>query len=260
MTTTARLQGWTQNLLKRAFGLHVSRKPPFDEDPLWEIRRLRQWAPGDVIFDVGANDGRTVEKLQKRFPLPRIFTFEPVAATFQQLSYRTAGMKNVWPFQMALGAESGERTIYTGRSSVLNSFSSAGWEPSGRETVQVSTVDRMAAELGIDYLHFLKLDTEGHDLEVLRGAEESLSRHRIGIVQVEVGFNQHSRPVAGLDEVSRYLAARDYSLFGVFNQCRNPVRPSAHRGVEDSGRCVPNVLAYCDAVFVSNDFFSRKFG
>lgn len=261
MTTGARLQGWTQNLLKRAFGLHVSRKPPFGEDPLWEIRRLRRWAPDDVIFDVGANDGRTVVKLQKYFPSPRIFAFEPVPSTFEQLASSTASMQNVRRFPVALGTKPEDRTIYTGSRSIHSSFSPDGWEPSATALVQVSTVDRMVAELGIPYVHFLKVDTEGHDLEVLRGAEESLSAHRIGIIQVEAGFHQHSRHFAGLEEIRRYLAPRAYSLFGVFTQRRTPRGPRAQVGIGNfSQRRVPNALAHCDAVFVSNDLLFQEHG
>ena len=261
MTTTAKLQGWTQKFLKHALRLYVSRKPEFGVDALWEIRHLREWKPGDVIFDVGANDGRTVVNLQKYFPSPRIFAFEPVAVTFRQLTTRTAEMANVRRFPTALGAESGNRTIYTGSRSILNSFSPEGWEPTDTEVVQVSTVDRVVVELDIPYLHFLKVDTEGYDLEVLHGAERTLSASRIGIIQVEAGFHQHSRRFAGLDEIRCHLQSRAYSLFGIFTQRRTPRGPRAQEGIGDSPqRRVPNALAHCDAVFVSNDLLFQEYG
>lgn len=261
MTPAARFQRWTQGFLARTLGLHMYRRPPFGHDALAEIRRLHQWTPGDVVFDVGANDGRTVAKLQRYFSSPRIFAFEPVGETFQQLVSRTEGMQNVRRFQMALGAEAAERTIYTGSSSVLNSFSPEGWEPSGTEAVKVSTVDWMVAELGIDYIQLLKVDTEGYDLDVLRGAEEALSTDRIGIIQVEAGFDQDSRPRASLDDIRRYLASHSYSLFGIFNQSRTPSGPRTREGIRNPDRQrVPNVLAYCDGVFVSNALLYQNFG
>lgn len=261
MNRFARVQRRMQDVLKRRLGLYVSRKPPFGSDPLAEVRRLRTWVPGDVIFDVGANDGRSVLKLRQYFPAPTIYSFEPVPETFRRLTLRVASMKDVHTFELALGAKPGASSIYIDKESVLSSFSPMGWEPHSTLQVGVSTIDEMVAELRLDYVHFLKVDTEGSDLDVLLGAEATLVANRIGIIQVEAGFHQHSRSLAGLEEIRRYLGARSYSLFGLFNQSRTRKGPRAVARALDSSRPeIPKVLAYCDAVFVSDALLVRNFG
>jgi len=55
------------------------------------------------------------------------------------------------------------------------------------ETVTVQTIDAFSDEQGIDRVDFLKLDVEGHELEVLKGAEQRLTTDRISAIQFEFG-------------------------------------------------------------------------
>jgi len=49
----------------------------------------------------------------------------------------------------------------------------------------VETLDDIAAKEGVEYIDFLKIDTEGHELAVLSGASRLLREHRIGYIQFE---------------------------------------------------------------------------
>lgn len=250
---------WRRELLLRTLQLRSGRRVLSGDDSLADVRRLRRWEPGDVIFDVGANDGRTVLRLRRYFPSPRIIAFEPTSVTFRQMETRTATMPNVQRFQLALGAESGDRTLFTGPRSVMNTFSAEGWQPAGSELVRVSTIDAMMTELALERIRFLKIDTEGHDLEVLRGATVTLTAGRVDIIQVEAGYRQHPRHQLTLEEVREFLSGLGYSLFGIYNQCRTSTRIQAADGADGAGApWVPNALAYCDALFVSNELLRRS--
>ena len=56
-----------------------------------------------------------------------------------------------------------------------------------QEKVQVTTLDRVVEDRGIGHIDLLKIDVEGHELDVLRGAKETLEADRIDIVQFEFG-------------------------------------------------------------------------
>lgn len=51
---------------------------------------------------------------------------------------------------------------------MMNSFSQGWAPPTGTETVEMVTVDEVMSEQEIEFVHFLKVDTEGHELEVLK--------------------------------------------------------------------------------------------
>ena len=243
-----RLQARTKAFVEKALGVKIYRHPP-GKHFYPELRRLRSWSPSDVVFDVGANDGRSALRLQKHLPPHTTFAFEPVAATYQTLVERTRHLERVRCFPLALGAERGQETMYISELDVMNSFS-AGWsEAVGTETVEVATVDSVMAEHGVDFVHLLKVDAEGHDLEVLKGAEGALSGSRIGIIQVEVRFD---KPGLDLHAFRSYLDPMGYRLYGIYNLARAQARlPAAWP--DQRGFKAPRLLAYCDAVFVRVD-------
>ena len=230
-----------KSLAEQTFGVRISRAggAEFNGHSDHDLRALRRWSPDDVVFDVGANDGRTVLRIQSVLNGPRIFAFEPVSATYRVLVGRTSHLPNVTPVHAGLGARSGRRDIYLDEHAALNSFSPQ-WAaaPKGVETVDVTTIDEQMAACGTPFVHYLKIDTEGSEFDVLQGAEQALQANRIGIIQLEVGFDQIPKGLLSLERARIHLAARGYRLYGIYNQCRGHV----------SGPTP--VLAYCDALFV----------
>lgn len=241
-----------RSIVRRAAG-RMNANVDYDLHLYDAIHDLRAWSPGDVVFDVGANDGRTVFRLMRHLPSPRIVAFEPVESTYRTLCEQTAGLEGVEAHRLALGSAAGRRTIHLNGRAVLASFE-AGWgEAHGQpaaagpetEEVEVATVDGFAAVRGFEHIHLLKVDTEGHDLEVLKGAAGRLRAGGIDLVQVEAGFPVPGRRQPLLTEIQSYLEAFGYYLHGVFNQCR-AAWPQA-----GEGRVQPaSVLLFCDALFV----------
>lgn len=237
--------------LENIFRVEVFRDPDKARDPLRAIAALRNWSPRDVIFDVGANDGRTALRLQKHYRGVTIHSFEPVASTYDELARRTRRFPNVHPHQLALGSRSGTETIYIAPHAVCNSFLPEWSDQVGAEEVEVRTIDEMMKELGVDFVSFLKVDTEGFELEVLKGARKALDDSRIDIIQLEVGHDRRFALHTPFDEVKAYLEPRGYFLYRFFNQVTRARRlsPVSSEGV--AGGFVPKALKYCDAVFVS---------
>jgi len=249
----ARAKRLLKSVAEEAFGVYVSRTPPQAPGKHADaaIRELRRWSSRDVVFDVGANDGRTILRLSGQLGHPRILAFEPVSSTYGTLLERTAHLPNVRAFQLALGAASGTHEIYLNDIDAMNSLS-PGWTaaPKGTEIVRVKTVDEVMAEQGIDFIHLLKVDTEGFDLEVLKGADEALRASRVAIVQVEVGVEQLPKEFPSLEDVRRHLEARRYFLYGIYNQCRTRARPPEGWPEDELAGYSAEVLAYCDALFI----------
>lgn len=233
---TKSVLGRVRSVAEAAFGITIAKAGSTKFDPA--LLAMRTWSSSDVIFDVGANDGRTVLRLARRLGTPRFYAFEPVATTYQTLVKRTQHMENVRHFQLALGAKPGREPIYLNPIDAMNSLAPS-WadDPGSAETemVEVSTVDTVMGQQGVELVHLLKVDTEGYEMEVLRGAEQALRASRIAMVVVEVGFEQSAKAIVPLEEARRHLARFGYVLQGIYTQGRAPARPSARWTQADPG-------------------------
>jgi FkbM family methyltransferase len=240
---------WAESAVERLLRVQVYPVAPFGVDPYASLVDLMDWAPGHVVFDVGANEGRAAVRLNRHLPTPTVYAFEPVGSTFRKLCARAEHLPDVRPLNLALGAEPGRRTIYLHEKDIMNSFSPTWSEPVGTEEVEVETLDRVVERQGIDFVHFLKIDTEGHELEVLEGARGALAARRIGIILLEVGMDPRVSPHTSLEGVRCHLAPFGYVLHGVFNQSRK--RTGAPREWSGTVRGYrPTAMKYCDAMFI----------
>lgn len=138
--------------------------------------------PGDVVFDIGANQGDFTGLFSDLAgDQGTVFAFEPGPQTFRTLTDASAGRVNVRLRNMAISDVAGTARLLQpgadhGQAS-LRRQSAGSWSRGG--TVEafdcvVSTVDDCAREL--TRLDFLKCDVEGAELLVLRGARETLDR------------------------------------------------------------------------------------
>ena len=170
-----------------------------------------------TIFDVGANTGQSAEEYSVTFPGASVSCFEPVSSTYAELEGNVRSMGHVNCHNLALGSEPGESTIYISDISTANSLINHG-SGDRKETIQVSTVDIFAKENNVDKIDFLKIDTEGFDIEVLKGAEGMLSSGSVSFVQVEVSFNREGQKHVLFDDVRDLLAGHGFVVFGFYEQ------------------------------------------
>lgn len=192
-----------------------------------------------VIFDVGANNGNTAIGFAASFPDAVVYAFEPVAETYRVLVQNTSTHDRVRPFNLALGARPRKARMQIKSLSVSNRI--AGWrdflKPS--EIVTMTSGDNFCGEHGLDRIGFLKVDAEGHDLQVLVGFRKMLGGAQVDLIEAEVGMNPENRRHASFESVKRYLEKFGYRLFLIYEQAYD---------VPFSGRAV---LRRANAVFVS---------
>lgn len=152
--------------------------------------------PTPVLVDVGANVGEFSTLLRAHFPAAAIYAFEPVADTFAQLRDRLAGL-DVHCLNVGLGSKEESVPIYRSARGELNSLASLypvvaqsvhQFQDTVVETIRIRTLDSVASEQKLDFVDLLKVDTEGHEYEVLQGARDLIRAQRVGVVLFE--FNE----------------------------------------------------------------------
>jgi FkbM family methyltransferase len=142
-----------------------------------------------VLFDVGANDGEYLQTALSRTHRDlRAFSFEPQSASFDRLRAQFEGDPRIHLRQTAMGSQIGCVELFIGHGESTSSLHLSQASEIGRsETVQITTVDRVRTEEGVGVIDLLKIDTEGHEMDVLLGATESLREDRVFAIQVEFG-------------------------------------------------------------------------
>lgn len=147
-----------------------------------------------VVFDVGSNNGQYLEHLLSFFKHRKMtyYCFEPDPVAYGHLSNFANGKPGVSIFNLAFGGEKGVMSLYQNNSgSVGSSLVSLDDKPNQQKVeVQVSTLDLFCKEHGIEKIDFLKVDTEGFEAEVLKGASELIANNKINYIQLEHGSMQ----------------------------------------------------------------------
>ena len=150
-----------------------------------------------ILFDVGLNEGRYSKKLLSTFPTSRIYGFEPGAATLGRAKARLAAGADIVLEPMAVSDADGEIEIYDYADKDGSSHVSPYKEVLTEQHHAIDTVsyrvpcvslDRYFIDHGVVEIDFIKIDTEGHEISVLRGCSKLLQEGRIGVVQFE--FNE----------------------------------------------------------------------
>jgi hypothetical protein len=81
----------------------------------------------------------------------------------------------------------------------------------------VTTLDEYCAANGIERIDLLENDTQGYELEVLRGAESLMAAGRIRLVYLELIFSEMYEGLPPFDLVYRFLVDRNFGLVALYN-------------------------------------------
>jgi FkbM family methyltransferase len=145
-----------------------------------------------VILDIGANKGQFASMSLKIIgSKAKIYSFEPSQVTFNHLEQNLNGYSNVKIYNFGLGQSNDQLTLYSNESTSgcasLYQRNISGNVMQLMEKVEIKTLDSFCEQNSINYIHYLKLDVEGHELDVLKGAKNMLLAEAIESIQFEFG-------------------------------------------------------------------------
>jgi FkbM family methyltransferase len=177
-------------ILMRGIGVNVGFAVD-ESGESWLVSRLLGQCRGAVCADVGANIGNYCELLVAH-GAKQIVAFEPVPPTFARLTERSARLQGVSAVNAAVGERDGEVEIHVPRDPRHSSRDAevAALERDGLVSFRVPliTLDSVCFDRDISF-DFVKIDVEGFELEVLRGAARMLVERPPVALQIE--FNRH---------------------------------------------------------------------
>lgn len=168
----------------------------YDMERNGELRLIQDWCEtigltrhAPVVFDVGAHLGEYSLRLLTLKPDAQVHCFEIIPQTRELLRTRVAENPNIIVNEFGLSEVNGSVGVTFFPDSLTEARIHSLRRGMKQELIecQVRRGDDYVRQHGIRQIDLLKIDTEGHELFVLRGFRETLRQQRIGIIQFEYG-------------------------------------------------------------------------
>jgi FkbM family methyltransferase len=209
---------------------------------------------------VGANEGHFAEFLRHNVGYNGpIVSFEPVSQVYSKLRSKSIEDPRWEVVQAALGERSGNVTVNIAASSVFSSILEASSNELfnslsrqvGQEEVPIYRLDSFSSKFSQFRRIFLKTDTQGFDLSVLRGARGLLKQ--IECIQVELSFEPIYRDMPTWRDILRELENYDYALSNMF-----PIAMTKLRTIEFDCIVVKNTSSSGQGHYPYEDMLLRR--
>ncbi len=198
----------------------------FDAIHVYLIKNLLNLKDEITIFDVGANVGDSIKRFTSLFFNPMIHSFEPTAELAEKIK-KKFNSSRVKINNYALGEKKSKRNLYQYNYHRVNSF--YPMEDNSKykkqrikkdndeniKEVDVISIDEYCEKNGIKRINLLKIDTQGSEAEVLRGANNLLKNKLIDVVELEYIFGIAHKDANSLFEIEKELSTNDYKLIAV---------------------------------------------
>ena len=169
---------------------------------------------GKTFFDVGANVGVYSLLLHKKFKNAKIYAFEPSRKTFKILLKETNKIKNIKPYNLGLGNKKGGKTLYCDpNESSTATLHNRKIKYNKEERIEINKLDSFCKIHNIERINFLKMDVEGNELHILKGAKNMLKNKKIDFIQLEFGIRNIDSKVFFRDFWD--LLAQDYLFYRI---------------------------------------------
>lgn len=167
-----------------------------------------QLKSGMVVVDIGAHIGTfTLSASLKVGKEGKVIAIEPENGNFNQLNKNLIlnKIENVVPVNIGISDSNGEKDFFITSNYVGHSLS-PHWPFINKIRIKVKTLDTLLKELNINKIDMLKIDVEGAELEILKGAKETLIKNP----RLKIAIASYHYP-GEVQEIIEYLKKMNFS-------------------------------------------------
>lgn len=213
------------------------------------------------IFDIGANVGQSYRFFRSIFSRADICCFEPTKDAFKQLENATKDDAKAKAYQIAFGSTAGELELFTYPDSHQNSVFALNKDalslknnlhkdvpamfevPVQKQSCPLARLDTFCATNGYDKIDILKIDVQCYEDEVLLGATELLASEAVGVIMLEIIFEDvYNRPLS-FGKIESIIAPYGYVLYDIAH---------IYKDLNINRTC------FVDAIYISKKLFEKK--
>jgi FkbM family methyltransferase len=201
-------------------------------------RRLLKFYKGvldkkiDLVIDVGANSGQSIELFLELIPNCKIFAFEPNPVLARNLKQKFSDNPNIQSFQLGISDTAGEKIFHENVFDATSTFEELkmtskylkfksmllGVKPEEivvkSYPVEVTTLSDFINNQCTEPIGILKIDTEGHEYACLAGLFKSQLRVEIDFIQLEIHYDDMYLNGKSLKDITEILDKNGYCLEG----------------------------------------------
>lgn len=240
------LRNFLKKRIEDVTGSIILKSLPFGIDPIQDINLKLNNYSIDTVVDVGANIGQTAISLRKKLPEAVIFCIEPSKKMYIELTRNMEDEKNVYTYNVAFGESNSELDFYEGqKNATMSSFVNTDTDEKTTDKpvsykVLVKTLDEFSTEHSIQHINYLKIDTEGYDLDVLKGSVGMISHNSIDFIEVEAGMSPRNNFHVPFETLKQFLEEQGYLIFGIYDQTQEWIDKKPY-------------LRRCNALYISSN-------
>jgi len=172
-----------------------------------------------LVLDIGAYEGNWAESFLTIFPEAKILMLEGQEGKRNLLQQKTAANKHLY-FQIALLGSAEyevEFNIYETASSVLKENNETGAKT---EIRTLTTLDKSIINTPFTKADFIKIDTQGYELEILKGAEKTMQQAEFILLEVSLIDIYKNCPMVA--EVMAFMQSKGFVLYDICSLMRRP--------------------------------------
>ena len=185
----------------------------------------------NYIFDVGSHRGESIDYFIKLKNLKKIQSFEPQKDIFLVLKKKYKNNNKVILNQIALSQNENYKDFYINDLSSTSGFSRLNKKSLwlkiknkilnkknpiiNKIKIRSLTIDKFIKQKKIKKIDLLKIDTEGHELEVLKGALKTIQEHKVKFILIELHFSKMYQNYSK-KKIESFLAKNNFFLLKKF--------------------------------------------
>ncbi len=224
------------NFLRKFLKIEIKKFRP--QSSIFNNLHLKTIKRSPVIFDIGANEGQSIERYLNTFVSPKIYAFEPNEDAFQILFEKYSKNKNIVLNNFAIGEKKGNKylnyTIKSGNSSLFKLNMNSNWiknkalnfdvKPKNYinkiKKTKMFSLDSYIKKEKINSIDLLKIDTQGYEHNVLIGSKNSLKK-KIKNIELEIMLDNCYDTDTSIYKIEKVLNPKNFKIKGIYSNKRD---------------------------------------
>ena len=221
--------------------INTSKQRNKEFEKVSEKKFYRKILPNNpTIIDVGANKGQTIEYFKKIFKSPKIYAFEP-SDVYNLLEKKYKNIKNIIISKKALHSSKTTKTFYyhtfkTNDVSQLSGFYKINKKSKDHIRINSNSRSHILKNINKSYtldcfpldtllknikIDLLKIDTQGNELNILKGAKKLLKNTKF--IKLEVMLYDYYQKSISISEIEIFLKKYNFKIFNILEVNQNPI-------------------------------------
>lgn len=179
-----------------------------------ELENLIKNIKFKTVLDIGSNKGQFILLIENFFKDVEIYSFEPIKEILEKQKIFFKFKKNIHFFNVGLGEKTEEKNFYITKRKDSSSFlksninKNTDYQINENREIQIETLDNLLLNKNLKLPILAKIDVQGYELKVLKGADILLKKIKYLIVEVSEDQLYINQPIS--NEIINYLKERNF--------------------------------------------------